>query len=201
LAVLALWTLLYRPGSLVLISAPVGRQSNEAFLKVLTFYRQLARPVPPIREMQTSLELCNASRCVSLPGDPSGIRGFSRAALVVVDEGAQVADDQLFVSLMPMLAVSKGRFICASTPFGRRGWMWNRWEDGDPTWERHRSTAVDCSRISPEFLREQRRVLGERWFDQEYNAIFVEAVGQLLPSDQIDRAFLNAEGAPILPGF
>jgi hypothetical protein len=151
--------------------------------------------------MQTSLELANGSRCVSLPGEPSGIRGFSEAACVIVDEAAQVADDQLFVSLMPMLAVSKGRFICASTPFGRRGWMWERWEDGDSTWERHRSTALDCSRISPEFLREQRRVLGERWFNQKYNAIFVEAVGQLLPADQLDRAFLHTEGTPILSGF
>jgi hypothetical protein len=102
---------------------------------------------------------------------------------------------------MPMLAVSRGRFCCATTPFGRRGWFWARWEDGDPVWERHRSTAVDCPRIDPAFLTEQRRVLGDRWYDQEYNAIFVEAVGQLLPGDQIDRAYLNTEGLPILAGF
>jgi hypothetical protein len=112
-----------------------------------------------------------------------------------------VADDQLFVTLMPMLAVSRGRFICASTPFGRRGWFWSQWESGGLEWERHRSIAADCPRISSEFLAEQRQVLGERWFDQEYNAIFVEAVGQLLPGDQIDRAFLGTEGLPILTGF
>jgi hypothetical protein len=200
-AALALWTMLHRPGSLVLIAAPVGRQSNEAFLKVLTFYRRLGRPVPPVRELQTTLELVNGSRCVCVPGVPASVRCFSEVSLCVIDESAQVDDDQLFVSLMPMLAVSKGRFICATTPFGRRGWFWERWEDGDPTWERHRSTAVDCPRIDRAFLAEQRRVLGVRWFDQEYNAIFVETVGQVLPGDQIDRAFLNTEGLPILAGF
>src|SRR5262245_39680777 len=156
LAALCTHQLLHRPGSLVLISAPVGRQSNETFIRVLEFYRLLGRPVAPVREMQTSLELVNRSRCVCLPGQASGIRGFHRAALIVVDEAAQVADDQLFVSLLPMLAVSRGRFVVASTPYGRRGWMWTTWEHGGPTWERHRSTAVDCPRISPEFLAEQR---------------------------------------------
>jgi hypothetical protein len=151
--------------------------------------------------MQTSLELCNGSRLVSLPGDASTIRSFASVALACVDEGAMVPDDGLFVALLPMLSVSRGRFVVASTPAGKRGWMWTQWESGDPTWERHRSTAVDCPRIDPAFLREQRRVLGERWFNQEYNAIFVEAVGQVLPGDQIDRAFLKTEGLPILAGF
>jgi hypothetical protein len=119
--------------------------------------------------------------------------------LVIVDEAAQVADDGLFVSLMPMLAVSAGTFVCASTPFGRRGWFWERWEGGDPDWERYRSPAVDCPRISPEFLAEQRRVLGPRWFDQEYNANFVEAEGQVFSTEAINAAFDS--DLPAVPGW
>jgi hypothetical protein len=129
------------------------------------------------------------------------VRCFSEVDLCVIDESAQVDDDQLFVSLMPMLAVSKGRFICASTPFGRRGWFWQNWESGDPVWERHRSTAVDCPRIDPTFLDEQRRVLGERWWRQEFGAEFIEATGQLFSQESIDQAFIHSENIPIFHDF
>jgi hypothetical protein len=49
-AVLALHRALYYPGSLVLCLAPALRQSQELFSKVITFYRDLGRPVPPKAE-------------------------------------------------------------------------------------------------------------------------------------------------------
>jgi hypothetical protein len=37
-------------------------------------------------------------------------------------------DDALYASVRPMLAVSGGRIIALSTPFGRRGWFHAAWE-------------------------------------------------------------------------
>jgi hypothetical protein len=51
----------------------------------------------------------------------------SRVALLVIDEASRV-DDALYASVRPMLAVSEGRIIALSTPFGRRGWFHAAWE-------------------------------------------------------------------------
>jgi hypothetical protein len=51
-------------------------------------------------------------------------------------------------------------------PFGKRGWFHDAWHR-DETWERVRITADMCPRITPEFLDEERRALGDRWYRQE----------------------------------
>lgn len=119
-AVIALHRALYRPGSLVLCLAPALRQSQELFAKIAGFYRDLGRPVSPRGERKLSLELENGSRIVTLPGSEKTIRGFSGAALLIVDEAARV-EDELYYAIRPMLAVSEGSLIMLSTPFGKRG--------------------------------------------------------------------------------
>src|SRR5215218_7458167 len=94
---IALHRALYRPGSLILCLAPALRQSQELFGKILTFYRALNRPVPAQTERKLSLELENGSRIVTLPGTDKTIRGFSGAALLIVDEASRVEDELLQV--------------------------------------------------------------------------------------------------------
>src|SRR5687768_2182216 len=102
-AVIALHRALYHSGSLILCLAPALRQSQELFSKMTGFYRDLGRPVPPQGERRLSLELENGSRIITLPGTEKTIRGFSGAALLIVDEAARV-DDALYFAVRPMLA-------------------------------------------------------------------------------------------------
>ncbi len=62
-----------------------------------------------------------------------------------------------------MLAVSSDRIVCLSTPFGKRGFFFEEWANGQ-RWNRLKVTADECPRISPEFLEEERRALGPHWF-------------------------------------
>jgi hypothetical protein len=133
---------------------------------------------------------------VSLPGDEKNIRGFSGVALLVIDEAARVADS-LYYSVRPMLAVSRGRLVALSTPFGKRGWFHEEWQGGG-AWERVRITAEQCSRISPEFLAEERRALGERWFRQEYGCEFCACSEALFSEEDIQAAFVN-DLPPLFP--
>ena len=48
--------------------------------------------------------------------------------------------DDLYYNVRPMLAVSGGRMIALSTPFGRRGWFHREWTEG-AGWERHQIDA------------------------------------------------------------
>lgn len=190
-AALAVYMAVYQPGALVLLLSPTLRQSQELFRKCLSVYRLVASDVPPESETKLTLELGNDSRIVSLPGKESTIRGFSGVSLLLVDEAARVPDD-LYYSVRPMLAVSNGRLIALSTPFGTRGWWYEAWRSSEP-WERYTITAEQCPRISPEFLAEEKRALGEWWFRQEYFCEFLDAETQAFSRDMIEKAFDEVE--------
>jgi hypothetical protein len=192
--VMALSQALYKAGSLALLLSPSLRQSQELFKVVAGFFQALGRPIPAAQESALRLELVNGSRIISLPGREVSIRGFSGVDLLVIDEAARVADD-LYYSVRPMLAVSGGRLVGLSTPFGRRGWFYREFTEGDG-WERVRVTAVACPRISAEFLEQERKSMPEMWFNQEYLCEFVEITGQLFSYEHVMGA-LSSEVQPL----
>lgn len=185
--IIAVHEAVYRPGSLVLLLSPTLRQSSELFKKCLAVYRALGRPVSADAENALSLELANGSRIVSLPGKEATIRGYSGVTTLVIDEASRVATD-LYASVRPMLAVSGGRLIAPSTPFGSRGWWYESWRSDEP-WVRVEVPATDCPRIPPAFLLEERRTIGEWWFAQEYLCQFLDAESAAFRSQDIDDAF------------
>jgi hypothetical protein len=179
-AALALHTALFQPGALILMLSPSLRQSTELFRKVVSAYHALGRPLPALSHNQTRLELGNQSRLVCLPGREETIRSFSGPRLILIDEAARVPDD-LYRSVRPMLAVSRGRLLCLSTPFGQRGFFHHEWTHGGTDWTRVRITAADCPRISPAFLAQERHSLGESWIQQEYLCSFEALEGLVYP--------------------
>jgi hypothetical protein len=186
-ALLGLHTALYQPGSLVLLVSRAERQSKELFRKALAAYRTLDRPVDPEAENKLELELVNGSRIVALPGSEGTIRSFSGVRLLLVDEASRVPDETYF-AVRPMLAVSGGRIVAMSTPFGRRGWFWEAWDQGDG-WERVQITAPKCPRITPEFLAEERAIMPAWWFNQEYLCEFEADAGAVFSGEAIAAAF------------
>jgi len=186
-AIYALWQALNKPDCSVLILSPSLRQSSELFKKVIHFYEELNKPVPADTETALTLELSNGSRIVSLPGTEKTIRGFSGVSLLLLDEAALVSDD-LYRSVRPMIAVSNGRLIALSTPRGKRGFFYEAWEHGGPTWERYRVTAVECPRISKAFLEEELDALSSRYYEQEYFCTFHENDACLFSRWVIERA-------------
>ena len=193
-AILALHQALYRAPSLVLVLAPALRQSQELFSKVAGFYRDLGRPVSPQGERKLALELENGSRIVTLPGSEKTIRGFSGAALLLVDEAARV-DDGLYYAVRPMLAVSGGSLMMLSTPYGKRGVFYEEWTGG-VGWEPYEVLATDVPRISATFLEEERRALPERIFRQEYMCSFEETDDQVFSYEDVAGA-ISDEVTPL----
>jgi hypothetical protein len=197
-AVIALHRALYHPGSLVLCLAPALRQSQELFGKIAGFYSDLGRPVAPQDERKLSLELENDSRIITLPGSEKTIRGFSGAALLLVDEASRV-DDGLYYAIRPMLAVSGGSLMMLSTPYGKRGVFYEEWTGGEG-WERYEVPAYSCPRISEEFLDEERASLPPWVYRQEYECSFEETEDQVFTTDMIDWA-VTSEVKPLFgPG-
>ena len=176
-----------RPESLVLVVGPSLRQSAEFVRKAAAFLAKLGIRRQGDGLNSASLVLPNGSRIVGLPGKEETIRGFSKPGLVLIDEAARV-DEEMYEAVRPMLAVADGSLWLMSTPCGKRGFFWEVWSNGGPEWTRISVPASECPRISKRFLDRERRALGERSFRQEYCCEFLEAEGQLIRDDFIDRA-------------
>jgi hypothetical protein len=185
---LAAHTAIYRPGSLTLIVSPAERQSKELFRKALACYQALGRPVPPHAESALQLELDSGSRIIALPGKEGTIRGYSGAGLILIDEASRVPDET-YQAVKPMLAVSRGRLIALSTPFGTRGWWFEEWRGEESDWRRWKVPATECPHIPSEFLDEEKRKIGSWWWDQEYMGIFRDAQDSVFRQEDIDRMF------------
>ncbi len=189
-ALIALYEALTVADSLILLLSPSLRQSSELIRRVYDFYRDLGRASgysPSQRETILTLELSNGSRIASLPGTESTIRGFSGVKLLIVDEAAR-CDDTLYLSVRPMLAISGGRLILLSTPFGRRGFYFEAWANGGQDWRRFEVPATKCPRISPEFLQQERRTMGHWWYSQEFECQFQDSSSTAFRYDDIMAA-------------
>ncbi len=178
-AALALHQILFRPGALVLLVAPSERQSHELFRKVSAGFHALGRPLATRIANDHELELANGGRVVALPGREETIRSFSGVRLLILDEAARVPDI-LYRSVRPMLVVSQGRLIALSTPFGKSGWFYEEWSGPGP-WQRVHVRWTQCPRITPAFIAEETRSLGQAWVDQEYNCLFTALEGLVFP--------------------
>jgi phage terminase large subunit-like protein len=185
-ALIALHQALYRPGSLVLCLAPAERQSKELFSKIVGLYRQLHDAPPPESDRKLGMHLVNGSRIEALPGTERTVRSFSGVDLLILDEAARI-DDALYYAVKPMLAVSGGRLLMLSTPYGRRGVFHQEWTEGIG-WERYEVPASECPRIPAEFLEAERQSMPQWWFSQEYGCQFSETEDQVFSHAMITNA-------------
>jgi hypothetical protein len=187
-SILAIHEAVYQPNSLILLLSPSLRQSQELFRKLKDVYNALESPSLPqtIEESALRIEFDNGSRILALPGKEATIRGFSGVSLLVVDEASRVPDE-LYQAIRPMLAVSGGRIVLLSTPFGKRGFFHSEWTDGQD-WRKVKITADQCSRIDKSWLERERQMIGDWWFRQEYLCEFCETVDSVFNFDDISAA-------------
>jgi hypothetical protein len=195
-ALVALHTAMYTPRSLVLLLAPSQRQAAELMEKVQQTYGDLGSPVPHTAKSALRIRFVNGSRVIALPGKDNTIRGYSAATLLVIDEAAWVPDS-FYHTVRPMLAVSHGRLIAPSTPFGKRGWWYEAWDaaqKGTQVWDTYEVPATDCPRLTKEFLAEELASKGEWWFSQEYLCQFLDSKNQAFRTEDVERALDGTVG-------
>jgi Terminase large subunit, T4likevirus-type, N-terminal len=192
---LALHEALYTVGALVLLLSPSLRQSQELFRKVKDAHAALPGALPARELSALKMEFAHGSRIICLPGKEATIRGFSGVSLLLVDEAARVPD-ALYQAVRPMVAVSAGRLVLLSTPFGKRGFFFHEWTEGGAAWQRTKITAYDCPRMAREWLEAERAAVGDWWFSQEYLCEFVETGEQVFRYDDI-MAALDSDVRPL----
>jgi phage FluMu gp28-like protein len=175
------------PRSLTVVISPSARQSGEFLRKAEDFVRQLGVRPKGDGDNEMSLVFPKGGRIVGLPGNDATVRGFSAVTMMLVDEAAFV-DDDLYLAIRPMLAVSGGTLWMMSTPHGKRGFFYNVWANGGEEWERVRVPATEWPRIAAKFLAQEKREMGARQFAQEYMCEFAEGTSGVFDMDLVRKA-------------
>lgn len=195
-ALLGLHVATTEPGALVLLLSPTQRQSGELLHTVAGLYGADESAIETDAQSALKLELANGSRILSLPGQERTVRGYSGVRLLIVDEGSRVPD-ALWHVVTPMLAVSGGSTIVMSTPWGRRGFFWREWDQGQD-WQRVKFKAEQCPRITSEFLARERASMPGWVYRQEYECEFLDPEDAVFSHERI-MAALSDDVAPLFP--
>ena len=186
---LALWKAVTHSGTEVLVTAKAQRQSMELFNQIQTEMRTSSIPEDQwgvTRSTRTEINFDNGSRIIALPvgRDGSNIRGYGRPNnMIIVDEAAFINDSIFQEVLSPMLAVGNGQFILLSTPFGKKGFLYERFND--PEWYTMQVPTSSNPLIDDEFIEEQRKNLTSTQFKQEILGQFVESADSFFTRDEL----------------
>lgn len=160
-------------------------------------------PLPPeigaVTDAQTMIELENGSRIISLPAKSQAVVGYT-VDLLILDE-AKIIPDDLYHSVRAMLATTGGRMLALSTPLGQRGWFyeaWKRCEEAkqrgeEEPYRRFKRTCWDCPRLDRKFVENERLLIGDYWFRQEYEVEFLSPAGAVFRTEDIERTLQSKE--------
>jgi len=188
------------PRKLVMIVASVERQANLLFEKTLNYlndkYRDLIS-TGTLKPTKHLINLKNGSRIMSVPCgiDGHGIRGYT-IDMLIFDEAAYI-NEAVFTAVIPSMLTTKGKIILLSTPFGKRGYFYNCFNDDNfKTWHIRWN---ECPRADKEFIARERERMSKLQFLQEYEAEFVDELRQFFPSDLIRSCMILQRGYPLSP--
>ena len=213
----ALSRIKYYDNSLVLLISPQQFKSRELMRKIeglMIFDNSL--PLL-IKNNDFEKEFANGSRIVALPGSEQSIRGYSGPSMIIIDEASRVADGS-YRGSRPMMAGADTTLILLSTPFGKRGFFHQAWEEGkywkkilvriawdikdgkhfvpgpplkklQAYWKQRGVSAYYSTRHTLEFLKEEYdEGGGELWIRQEYLNEFLNVGGGIFSDEDWEDA-------------
>jgi hypothetical protein len=187
------------PHSSIMIISATERQAYLLFSKVLLYlsdnygkYMKSGKDRPT----KTEIKLKNGSiiRCLPTGLDGLGIRGYT-INLLIADEAAFIPE-AVWPAVTPMLSTTGGKIILLSTPFGRRGYFYDCFNNEKFLKWHISSEAVAETRAEPqktnmrEHQEEEKKRMTKLQYAQEYLGEFVDELRQFF-SDNLIKECCN----------
>jgi len=122
--------------------------------------------------------------CYAAGETGEGLRGDTIKKLMI-DEGSRMSEE-FFISVTPMLSITKGSMDIASTPCGKEGFFYEC--SKDETFKKFYVNAEDCPRHDKEFLEKEKQHMTKVQYAQEYEAIFTDELKRLVPEELIKNS-------------
>lgn len=164
------------PNGLSLCISTGARAASEIIKKCVMFaeaVKCLSKGTITYTSSFDKIQFSNGCRIVSLPGSTDGanLRGYS-ATCVVCDEACFIPHlEDLVQAIAPTLTRNKdAELILASTPGGRAGYFYDKWQTGGDDWHRQMTTIDDAISLGLDVDKDELRKLcpDEQAFRQEY---------------------------------
>ena len=174
------------PRTTTLIVSATLRQSMLMFDKIASFLLRGPLRNSVAYRSRSRIRLTNGSWIIALPCGRSGfsLRGHT-AHLLILDEAAFMPEEVITNVLLPMLSTTNGSCWMLSTPWSRDHVFYRAFTD--KAWSVHHYPTSVNPLVKPEFLKEQRALIGEERFAMEYEAKFVDEARSYFPSSLITR--------------
>ncbi len=183
---------------LIMVISKTERQAGLLFAKIL--YNLDRKEIAKGRGIgqnptKHKIVLKNGSVIHSLPcGDTGfGIMGFT-IDLLIADEAAFIPEE-VWNSIIPALAITRGEIWLLSTPFIKEGYYYSCFSD--PAFTAFHTSSEDCPRKDQVLLDRQKETLTKAQYAQMYIDQFVDELRQFL-SDDLIRGCCILQRRPII---
>ena len=192
----------FRKGDAILIASLTEKQGYLILAKALAYAQEkYPQSIAKGKNKPTMHKILftNGSAILCYPAGETGegLRGFTIKKLFI-DEGSRMSEE-FFISVLPMLSVTKGSMDIASTPFGKKH------KDGtekffykcsyDNHFKKFYVHAKDCPRHTPEFLAREKERMSKFHYAQEYEAVFTDELLRLFSDELLKEiCVLKKEG-------
>ena len=177
---------LENPNRLIMVIAFTEKQANLLFSKILNnIVRQDKSKISKPKPTKHVIKLKNGSEiyCYAAGDTGYGIMGYT-IDLLIADEAAWIKEE-VWNSITPALAVTKGTMWLLSTPYISEGYYYECFND--PSFTSFHQSSEDCPRISEDFLEEKRRRFTAQQYSQMYLGEFVDDFRRVFSDEWIDQ--------------
>ena len=186
---------------LVMVISKTERQAHLLFMKILLSIHNMDKTQimkGKNRPTKSKIALKNGSVIHCLPaGDTGyGIMGFT-IDLLIADEAAFIPEE-VWTSVIPALAITRGSIWLLSTPFVKEGYYYRCFED--PTYTAFHTSSEDCPRKDEAFLAYQKSWMTKAQYAQMYLGQFMDELRQFFPDELIRKRCVLKRRPSILKG-
>ena len=173
---------------LIMIISKTEKQAYLLFSKILRNLVDLdKKQIMKGKDRPTKTKISLKNKCVIFclcAGDTGyGLMGYT-INLLIADEAAFIPEE-VWNSVIPALAITRGNIWLLSTPFVKSGYYYNCFQD--PAFNAFHTSSEDCPRKDQVFLDRQKDVLTKAQYAQMYLGQFVDEIRQFYPDELIRR--------------
>ena len=184
IALKALHRALTIPNQAIVIISRTKAQAGILIERACLFAARLGHKIRRVLGHQFSLKLSNGSQIFAVAHTTDTSVGPT-ADVLIVDEAALVKD-QVYFSVSPFTARTRGAIWLMSTPRRPAGFFYNIWKSEDTRWHKVFSTVADCPDIDPGFLEMQKNA-DEIKYGQDFLCEFLQPANRLFTVEMIDN--------------
>jgi hypothetical protein len=184
----------------VMVIAFTERQAYLLFEKILAYLTlKYPKKIKQGKDRPTKhiIQMMNGTKIHCLPTGMTGfgIMGYS-IDLLIADEAAFIPDE-VYRSVIPSLAVTKGTIWLLSTPKGSEGYFYDASKDENYT--KFHVSSEDCPRRDDGFLERERKRLTAAEYAQWYLGEFVTAFNRVFSDELIKKTCVLKRRQNIIP--